>query len=177
MKVKLIRYTQDLEKLIAASAKLCYSSATVDDIFDNLNDENTEKFLNMLMGMGHESPVEHATFTFAIEGVSRSLLAQLTRHRIASFTVKSQRYVKEGQFEFVTPPEIKAIPEAEEKYIKSMNDAQKYYNELADILFAKHYDTFINEGLDEKTAKIKPRRKLLRMQDMYFRILVQLSLL
>ncbi len=159
MKVKVIRYTENLEKLIAASAKLCYSSATVDDIFDNLNDENTEKFLNMLLNMGHESPIEHATFTFAIEGVSRSLLAQLTRHRIASFTVKSQRYVKEGQFEYVTPPEIKAIPEAEAKYIKSMEDAQKYYNELADILFDKHYKTFLNEGIDEKSAKNKAEKK------------------
>ena len=159
MKVKLIRYTQDLEKLIAASAKLCYSSATVDEIFDNLNDDNTEKFLTMLLNMGHESPIEHATFTFAIEGVSRSLLAQLTRHRIASFTVKSQRYVKEGQFEFVTPPEIKAIPEAEKRYVQAMCDAQTYYNELADILFEKHYKDFIDAGIEEKIAKNKAEKK------------------
>jgi thymidylate synthase (FAD) len=63
----------------------------------------------MLSDFGHESPIEHVCFTFLIEGVSRSLLAQITRHRIASFSVKSQRYVKEGQFEYIIPPEIEKI--------------------------------------------------------------------
>lgn len=159
MKVKLIRYTPDCEKLIAASAKLCYSQSGVDEIFDNLNDENTGKFLNMLLNMGHESPIEHTYFTFSVEGVSRSLLAQLTRHRIASYTVKSQRYVKEGQFEYVTPPEIDMVEEAKEKYIKTMEYVQNQYNELADILFEKHYKMFLEQGLDEKTAKNKAEKK------------------
>jgi thymidylate synthase, flavin-dependent len=98
--VTLVEHTPDPERLIAASAKMCYSAADADTILEGLTPEKTESFLQMLTEMGHESPIEHATFTFAIEGVSRSLLAQITRHRIASFSVQSQRYVKikEGAF-------------------------------------------------------------------------------
>ena len=138
MNVELLQYTPEPEKIIAAAAKLCYSSSGIDGILDGLDEEKTEKFLKRLMSMGHESPIEHITFTFGIEGVSRSLLAQFTRHRIASNSVKSQRYVKEGQFEFITPPEIEKIPEAKAAFLKAMEDDIKSYNELADILFEKH---------------------------------------
>ena len=117
MKVRLLAYTPDPERLIAAAAKNCYSSIDVDGILDGLTEEKTRSFLQMLTEMGHESPIEHASFTFAIEGVSRSLLAQITRHRIASFSVQSQRYVRERGFEYVVPPEIEKIPAAKEKFI------------------------------------------------------------
>ena len=104
MKVKLLAYTPDPEKLVAAAAKNCYSSTDVDCVLDGLTEEKTESFVNMLSEIGHESPIEHVSFTFAIEGVSRSLLAQITRHRIASFSVQSQRYVREKGFEYVVPP-------------------------------------------------------------------------
>lgn len=74
----------------------------------------------MLAEMGHESPIEHMSFTFGIEGVSRSLLAQITRHRMASFSVQSQRYVREGAFEFVLPPEIEKNERAKEIYLEAM---------------------------------------------------------
>ena len=92
MKVKLIAHTPEPEKLVAAAAKLCYSPATIDTILDGLTEEKTEAFLGRLASYGHMTPIEHASFTFAIEGVSRALLAQITRHRIASFNVQSQRY-------------------------------------------------------------------------------------
>lgn len=91
-KVTLLCHTPDPQRVVAAAAKLCYSSQTVEGLLDGLTDEKTESFIHMLMGLGHESPVEHVSFTFAIEGVSRSLLAQITRHRIASYSVQSQRY-------------------------------------------------------------------------------------
>ena len=106
LRVELISHSPEPEKVIAAAAKLCYSSSSIEGILDGLDKEKTEKFLNMLISLGHESPIEHVSFTFGIEGVSRALLAQFTRHRIASYSVKSQRYVSEGRFEFVTPPEI-----------------------------------------------------------------------
>ena len=96
MRVELIAHTPNPEKVVAAAAKLCYSSSNAVDIMDNLTDDKVEKFLDMLSGLGHDSPTEHVTFTFAIEGVSRALLAQFTRHRIASYSVKSQRYVSES---------------------------------------------------------------------------------
>ncbi len=104
MNVKLLTYTPDAEKTIAAAAKLCYAKSDIDTLMDNLTLEKVESFLKMLEDLGHESPVEHASFTFGIEGVSRALLAQITRHRIASFSVQSQRYVSKCDFSYIIPP-------------------------------------------------------------------------
>lgn len=138
VKIELLAHTQDPENLVAAAAKMCYSNAGVQGVMDQLTPEKTEKFLKMLMDMGHESPLEHVTFTFGLEGVSRSLLAQLTRHRIASYSVKSQRYVNEGTFEFVTPPEVAENPEALQLYQQTMSDINAAYLKLTDVLRAKH---------------------------------------
>lgn len=159
MKVELLQYNPDCEKIIAAAAKLCYSSSGIDGILDGLDEEKTKSFIDRLMSMGHESPIEHVVFTFGIEGVSRSLLAQITRHRIASYSVKSQRYVNEGQFEYIIPKEIEKDEEAKEIFIKAMQDDEKTYNRLADILRDKHYKTFISEGMDEKSAKRSAEKK------------------
>ena len=117
MTVRLIAHTPEPEKVVAAAAKLCYSDAHITDLLDGLDEEKTAKFLTMLSDLGHASPIEHASFTFGIEGVSRTLLAQITRHRIASFSVQSQRYVRLDDFRYVTPPEIEAIPEAKAAFL------------------------------------------------------------
>ena len=117
MKVKVIAHTPEPEKVISMAAKLCYSSVGVDEIEQNLTDESVEKFLNMLINIGHESPLEHVSFTFAVEGISRSCSHQIVRHRIASFSQQSQRYVKLNQFEYIVPPEIERIEEAKEVFI------------------------------------------------------------
>ena len=91
MNVILLAHTPTPERTVAAAARLCYSSASITDVRDGMSDEKVSSFVDMLAEIGHESPIEHATFTFGIEGVSRSLLAQITRHRIASFSVQSQR--------------------------------------------------------------------------------------
>ncbi len=153
VKVTLIAHTPDPDKTIACAAKMCYSASGADDIMAGLEGEKCDKFIDMLLDLGHESPFEHASFTFAIEGVSRSLLAQITRHRIASFSVKSQRYVKENDFTFITPPEIENNPEAKEIYLQAMREDVEHYNRLSEILFKKHYDELIKEGKDEKAAK------------------------
>lgn len=159
MKVTLLAHTPEPEKTIAAAAKLCYASSDIDTLLDGLTEEKTVNFLNLLSDLGHQSPVEHVTFTFGIEGVSRALLAQITRHRIASFSVQSQRYVEEKNYEFVTPPEISAVPEALEEFNKQMDSAITSYNKLADILKEKHFKTFIEEGFDEKEAVKKAQKK------------------
>lgn len=153
MKVKLIQYTPEPEKTIAVAAKLCYSPSGVDEIEKGLDDEKIEKFINMLMGLGHQSPIEHINFTFAVEGVSRVLTHQLVRHRIASYSQQSQRYVKLDQFEYIIPPSIEEIPEAKEKFIQAMKEDQKTYDELVGILQEKHMAKLINEGKSEKQAK------------------------
>ena len=117
MTVRLIAHTPEPEKVVAAAAKLCYSDAHITDLLDGLDEEKTARFLTMLSDLGHASPIEHASFTFGIEGVSRTLLAQITRHRIASFSVQSQRYVRLDDFRYVIPPEIEAIPEAKAAFI------------------------------------------------------------
>ena len=94
-KVNLIRYTADPEATVALAAKLCYSNRELDDLTENILAKDNSEFIGRLIEMSHESPMEHASFTFSVEGVSRALLAQITRHRIASFSVRSQRYVSE----------------------------------------------------------------------------------
>ena len=158
MKVTLLQHTGEPEKIVAAATKLCYSDSGVDNILDGLTDEKTDKFLNMLMNLGHESPIEHVSFTFGIEGVSRSLLAQITRHRLASYSVKSQRYVKEGMFEYIIPPEIEAIPEAKKVFLETMEQEQAAYDKLTEILFQKHFKALREQGMDEKQAKTKAEK-------------------
>ena len=158
-KVTLIAHTPFPAKTVAAAAKLCYSSAGIDELLTGLTDEKAADFVEMLSDLGHESPTEHASFTFGIEGVSRSFLAQITRHRIASYSVKSQRYVKEGSFEYVTPPEVELEDEALKLYEESMKAAQEAYDKITDILTAKHKEAFINEGKDEKTAARMAQKK------------------
>ena len=151
-KVILLAHTPNPEQTVAAAAKLCYSSSDITGLTDSLTDEKAAAFVEMLSEIGHESPIEHASFTFGIEGASRSLLAQITRHRMASFSVKSQRYVREGSFGYVTPPEIAADPEAKRLYDEIMAEDQRKYDRLAEILKEKHIKTFMAEGKDEKTA-------------------------
>lgn len=158
MKVTLLAHTPEPEKVVAAAAKLCYSNSTIESLYDKQTPDAVERFLNMLTEIGHESPIEHCSFTFGIEGVSRSLLAQITRHRIASFSVQSQRYVMEKEFSFVTPPEIAADEEALAIFDQSMNDAIESYRKLTDILKAKHKAALMGSGMDEKAADKKAEK-------------------
>lgn len=152
MKVALITHSPDPEHILASAARLCYSAADIATVMENLTPEKTAEFVDRLMALGHESPMEHVSFTFGIEGVSRALLAQITRHRIASYSVQSQRYVREKMFEYVLPPEIEQVPEAKEIFIQAMEEDQKHYEELTAILKEKHLKEMLESGMDEKTA-------------------------
>lgn len=158
-KVMLLAHTPAPEKAVACAAKLCYSSSDITGLRDGLTDDKAASFVEMLSEIGHESPIEHASFTFGIEGVSRSFLAQMTRHRMASYSVKSQRYVVEGSFEYVIPPEIAADDEALEIYKKNMRRDQEDYDRLTEILTEKHKSAFLAEGKDEKTAARLAQKK------------------
>ena len=132
--VKLLEYTPNPERTIALAAKLCYSDATIENLQEGLDRSDVTKFIERLRSFGHASPFEHASFTFGIEGVSRSLLAQITRHRIASYSVKSQRYVAANKgddtFNYVIPESIEALgQEAVEKYKKQMATMHEWYTE------------------------------------------------
>ncbi len=129
LKVILIRHTFSPEETVALAAKLCYSRATIEGLQDRITEKDQSAFIEKLMKMGHESVLEHTSFTFGIEGVSRVLLAQLTRHRIASFSVQSQRYVSyENGFGYIIPPSIEALgDEAAEEYRKQMETIEGWY--------------------------------------------------
>ncbi|MGE4273367.1 MAG: FAD-dependent thymidylate synthase [Desulfitobacterium sp.] len=130
MNVELIQYTPDPEKVIAAAARLCYSPDPVPELMERLDDEKVADFVQKLRSMGHLSPFEHISFQFSIDGVSRALSHQLVRHRIASYSQRSQRYVKESGFEFVTPPSIRKNPQALERFERIMNTLQEEYQAL-----------------------------------------------
>lgn len=152
MTVTLITCTPNADKLVASAAKLCYAKSDIPTLMDNLTPDKVESFLTLLSDLGHSSPIEHASFTFGIEGVSRALLAQLTRHRIASFSVQSQRYVDKSGFDYIIPPEIEAIDEAREEYLRAMEEDAAHYNSIRSILIKKHTKTFMDEGKSEREA-------------------------
>lgn len=133
MKVKLLKFTNDPEKACAIAARLCYSAAGIEEIAEKFTKEKIKELLDKIVSSGHLSVLEHASFTFGIEGVSRALLAQLTRHRIASFSVQSQRYVKfKTGVEFITPNTIKKDKALLKKYNDFLNSAQTLYKEYLD---------------------------------------------
>ena len=140
-------------------ALVLFAAASLTDLLDGLDEEKTARFLTMLSDLGHASPIEHASFTFGIEGVSRTLLAQITRHRIASFSVQSQRYVRLDDFRYVIPPEIEAIPEAKAAFIESMNEDARRYLDLVQKLEDGHTARLMAEGLPEKQARAKASKQ------------------
>jgi len=159
MKVSLLTHTPDPERVVAAAAKLCYSRSGTEDILRELSPEKTHKFIEKLMSIGHESPIEHVSFTFAVEGVSRVLTHQLVRHRIASFSQQSQRYVALDQFDYVMPPMIEKNQKAKELFEEAMADDQKKYNQLVDLLQVTYVEEFKGHGDSDKVAKRKAEKK------------------
>lgn len=130
MMVKLVRHTPEPERTVAMSARLCYSPIGAAQLEEKISDEQAAKLVRKLVSMGHLSTLEHVTFTFAIEGVSRVLTHQLVRHRIASYSQQSQRYVKEHDFETIVPASIASKPEAKAKFDKLMTEIQAMYDEF-----------------------------------------------
>lgn len=159
MLVELINYTKNAEETIAQAGKLCYSKVGVGEIKEKLDDEAINKYVTMLMNLGHFSPIEHVSFTFAVEGVSRTLTHQLVRHRLASYSQQSQRYVKLDNFEYIIPPAIKEDEKALETYIEAMENSKKAYDEISKKLFDKYFYQMLEEGMSEKKARSKAEKK------------------
>lgn len=159
MKAILLQATPEPEKLIASAARLCYSSVGINELTEKMDEERAKKLLESLMDMGHESPIEHAYFTFGVEGVSRSLTHQLVRHRIASYSQQSQRYVNLENFEYIIPPEIERNERAKKLFIDTMEKDRKAYSELVDILIEEHSKELIKEGMDEDIARKKVEKQ------------------
>lgn len=133
MKVELLSYTPEPDRVVALSARLCYSKIGISELAEKLTEDKIRDLINRLRSSGHLSPFEHASFTFGIEGISRVTSHQLVRHRIASYSQQSQRYVKMSNGEFVIPPSVKKNPSALE-LVSGLNDtALSVYNKLIQL--------------------------------------------
>ena len=143
MKVRITNDLTDIFRNIENAASKCYDSTPTERF----------KILQKCIASGHDSILEHSHITFEVEGVSRALLAQITRHRIASFSVQSQRYVKKSNFVYITPPEIEKNKDAFNLFEKSMKDSIDSYNKIADTLEKDYLESYLKNGMDEKKAK------------------------
>lgn len=165
IKVTLLQHTPFPEQTIAMAAKLCYSATDIENIKEGLDEEKTASFLEMLTEIGHASPVEHASFTFGIEGISRACSHQLVRHRLASYSQQSQRYVDGTKFEFVTPPEITRNERAKKAYEKVIDMQSEAYAEIRDALVLGYIKEYSKEELngtdDEIMNSFKEENKAL----------------
>jgi thymidylate synthase (FAD) len=137
MKVNLIAITKDAEKVIEIAARTCY------DTRHKIYDKDRGKFLQKLMKAQHMSVFEHAWATFDISGISRACSHQLVRHRLASFSQRSQRYVREEGFEYITPETIAKNEKASELYHKLMKQLQQGYHHFLQMSIPKEDARFI----------------------------------
>ncbi len=131
LKVKLISFTKDPEQIAAAAIRQCYSSVGARQLKKKISDENRAKLIKQVLASGHTSTLEHASFTFAIEGASRVTEIHLIRHRIASFSIQSGRYVKRSDARYVVPDSIlKGDKKTLKEYLKHLKHTQEIYNKL-----------------------------------------------
>ncbi len=134
MKVELTNYTDSPVESAGRAAGICY---------DKEEKEDYASFIKGIVGRGHESVIEHVVFTFRVEDVSRALTHQLVRHRLASYSQRSQRYVDEGEFGYVVPPSIQESQEAEAKFKEAMDYALERYDELKAMNVPKEDARFV----------------------------------
>ena len=130
MKVTLLACTQNADAICAAAGNSCYSESSSADIVDNID---SDKVLSRIVGMGHHSVIEHAVFTFSVEGVSRALTHQLVRHRVASYSQQSQRYVSLDSASYVTPHTVEDNLEASKVFDETMDAIWDAYRRLEEI--------------------------------------------
>jgi thymidylate synthase (FAD) len=131
--VRLVACTPEPARVVASAAKLCYSASPAADLFYGLDSKSIGEFLGKLKSYGHLSPFEHASFTFAVDGLSRVASHQLVRHRLASFSQQSQRYVVMGSPRAVMPPKIAEMPEAAEIFSEQLHSSYRAYERLVKL--------------------------------------------
>lgn len=133
MKVTLIHHTPNPEQAVALAARLCYSPVSIEDLQERLSGSDIDGFLGKILRLGHLSVLEHASFTFGIEGISRVTTHQLVRHRIASFSQQSQRYVSHKEmFEVVVPPSVGGNPSLAERFLAQVREIHRLYGEMVE---------------------------------------------
>lgn len=156
MNVELLETTQNAIALIYVACRQCYSEKFAGDVFLDaaIDIKKQEEFVKSIVASGHQSPLEHAKFTFAIEGVSRALTHQLVRHRVASYSQQSQRYVKEKNFDYIIPPAIQRNSAAKDEFEKLMVTIQQSYSRLLGFL---DQDNIIKEAANQDARFVLPQ--------------------
>lgn len=133
MKVSLLQHTPDPEQAAALAAKLCYSPSAIDELKERMSRSDTAVFLDKIMSLGHHSVLEHASFTFGIDGISRAASHQLVRHRIASYSQQSQRYVSHAErFSAVVPDSIATQPDLYARFEAQLQALHNCYRDLVE---------------------------------------------
>jgi len=144
LKVKLLRYTADAELLCGAAALTSSKSGSPSKIFEKIDSDTAKRIIKRVTGYGHVSVIEHASFTFSIEGVSRAMTHQLVRHRIASYTQQSQRYVTYDTLEkFVTPPSVANNAKSKRIFDETLENISETYKKLLSMGIPKEDARFI----------------------------------
>ncbi len=160
--VKLIAITPECEKIIEEAGRTCYLSSK------NMKDGSEESFIRSAIKRGHESIIEHACATFRINGASRAFTHQLVRHRMASFSQQSQRYVNEDEFNYIIPPSIDNDNEAKKIYNDFINESQNVYKKLRSLNILKEDARFILPNALESeivfTANFRELRHLFELR-------------
>ncbi len=156
LNVKLLDVTENALALIYCACRQCYAEQFAGDIFDQIKDDDVKQaaFIKKIISSGHESPLEHVKFTFAIEGVSRALTHQLVRHRLASYSQQSMRYVKEKDFDYIIPPTIEKNQEAKNEFEELMNAIQQSYTKLLTLM---GQDNIIGETANQDARFVLPQ--------------------
>lgn len=137
LRIELLSITPDAEKVIERAGRTAYHSE------NKIDEGSSEKFIKMLIKRGHESVLEHASASFLLSGVSRAFTHQLVRHRLASYTQRSQRYVSENNFDYIIPPSIEGNPQARELFENCMEEARRAYAELQKMGIPKQDARFV----------------------------------
>ncbi|MFQ6106392.1 MAG: FAD-dependent thymidylate synthase [Thermoplasmata archaeon] len=153
IRVDLVRYTPEPVEAAGRAAGICW---------DKEEKEDYGSFVKRIVRKGHESVIEHVSFTFRIEGVSRALTHQLVRHRIASYSQRSQRYVDEGEFGYVTPPRIERNEEAKKLFVKFMEDSDGLYHKLREMGIPKQDARFVLPNACESKIIVTMNARSLR---------------
>ncbi len=132
MKVTLLQHTPDPERTVALAARLCYSSASIGELHEKLSEADVTEFLEKIISLGHHSVIEHISFTFGIDGISRACSHQLVRHRLASYSQQSQRYVifKDTDFPIIIPESIRCSESRMAAFTRAMEASAEAYREL-----------------------------------------------
>ena len=133
----------------------------ITDLLDGLTEEKTAKFLTMLSDLGHASPIEHASFTFGIEGVSRTLLARSPATASHPSACRASASAP-GRFRLCGAAGDRSIPEAKAAFLESMNEDAKRYLDLAHKLEEGHTARLMAEGMPEKAARAKAASRPMR---------------